>query len=602
MSDNGLKTVELPNPVTVRQLANLTKASPIEIIKQLMSNGMMANINQLLDFDTAALIAQELGYEAKPEVSAEVLEEEKKKEEAKANGPAWRKVIEAEDAADLSVRPPVVTILGHVDHGKTSLLDVIRKADVAAHEAGGITQHIGAYQVEHNKRRITFLDTPGHEAFTAMRARGAQATDIAILVVAADDGVMPQTREAAAHARAAGVPIIVALNKVDKPNANPERVKTQLAELELTPDDWGGKTMVVPVSAKQKMGIDDLLEAILLTADDLTNIKANPEADASGTVLEANLDKARGVIATLLVQNGTLHAGDVIVAGTAYGKIRAMFNDKGKPIKEAGPSAPVSLMGLSEVPVPGDLFSIAESDREARVVVAERKLAQKEAKQEQVKPVGLDQIFAKFKAGEAKELVLIVKADVQGSLEPIVQSLKKLNSGEGPSVNILYAETGNVTENDVMLATASNAIVIGFSVAVDGAAARLAETNGISIRQYDIIYRLIEDIEKALKGLLGPEFKPVTIGRAEVRAVFKIPKMGHIAGCSVREGEIRRNAKVRVLRQNKIEHEGEVGSLRREKDDVREVQKGMECGVGIKDYDGVRQGDILEFFVIQQVN
>lgn len=602
MSDNGLKTVELPNPVTVRQLANLTKASPIDIIKQLMSNGMMANINQQLDFDTAALIAQELGYEAKPEVSAEVLEEEKKKEEAKTNGPAWRKLIEAEDAADLSVRPPVVTILGHVDHGKTSLLDVIRKADVAAHEAGGITQHIGAYQVEHNKRRITFLDTPGHEAFTAMRARGAQATDIAILVVAADDGVMPQTREAAAHARAAGVPIIVALNKVDKPNANPDRVKTQLAELELTPDEWGGKTMVVPVSAKQKMGIDDLLEAILLTADDLTNIKANPEATASGTVLEANLDKARGVIATLLVQNGTLHAGDVIVAGTAYGKIRAMFNDKGKPIKEAGPSAPVSLMGLSEVPVPGDLFSVAESDREARVVVAERKLAQKEAKQEQVKPVGLDQIFAKFKAGETKELVLIVKADVQGSLEPIVQSLKKLNTGEGPTVNILYAETGNVTENDVMLATASNAIVIGFSVAVDGAAARLAETNGISIRQYDIIYRVVEDIEKALKGLLGPEFKPVTIGRAEVRAVFKIPKMGHIAGCSVREGEIRRNAKVRVLRQNKIEYEGEVGSLKREKEDVREVQKGMECGVGIKDYDGVRQGDILEFFVIQQVN
>lgn len=602
MSDNGLKTVELPNPVTVRQLANLTQSSPIDIIKQLMSNGMMANINQQLDFDTAALIAQELGYEAKPEVSAEVLAEEKKKEDAKANGPAWRKLIEAEDAADLSVRPPVVTILGHVDHGKTSLLDVIRKANVAANEAGGITQHIGAYQVEHNKRRITFLDTPGHEAFTAMRARGAQATDIAILVVAADDGVMPQTREAAAHARAAGVPIIVALNKVDKPNANPDRVKTQLAELELTPDEWGGKTMVVPVSAKQKTGIDDLLEAILLTADDLTNIKANPEATASGTVLEANLDKARGVIATLLIQNGTLHAGDVIVAGMAHGKIRAMFNDKGKPIKEAGPATPVSLMGLSEVPVPGDLFSVAESDREARVLVAERKLARKEAKQEQVKPVGLDQIFAKFKAGEAKELVLIVKADVQGSLEPIVQSLKKLNIGEGPNVNILYAETGNVTENDVMLATASNAIVIGFSVAVDPAAARLAETNGISIRQYDIIYRLIEDIEKALKGLLGPEFKPVTIGRAEVRAVFKIPKMGFIAGCSVREGEIRRNAKVRVLRQNKLEFEGEVGSLKREKEDVREVQKGMECGVSIKDFDGVRQGDILEFFVIQQVN
>ncbi len=599
MSDNGHKVVELPGVITVRQLATLTKSSPIDIIKQLMSNGIMANINQQLDFDTAALIASEFGYEARPVAPPEPVAPAEKEEV----GPEWRQMIAAEKVENLQLRPPVVTILGHVDHGKTSLLDVIRKTDVAAHEAGGITQHIGAYQVEHNGRKITFLDTPGHEAFTAMRARGAQATDIAILVVAADDGVMPQTREAAAHARAARVPILVALNKIDKPNANPERVKQQLVEIDLTPDDWGGKTIVVPVSAKQKLGIEDLLEAILLVADEMTTIKANPAAPASGTVLEAELDKARGVIATLLVQNGTLHSGDVLVAGSAHGKIRAMFNDKGKPIREAGPSAPVSILGLADVPVPGDLFRVVDSEREARLIVAERKLAQKEAKTEQAgKAPSLDQIFAKFKAGETKELVLIVKADAQGSLEPIVNSLKKLESGDGPTINILYAETGNITENDVMLATASHAILIGFSVSADAAAQRLAESNGISIRQYDVIYRLIEDVEKALKGLLEPEFKPVVIGHAEVRAVFKIPRIGHIAGCLVRDGEARRNAKVRVLRQNKVVFEGEVGSLKREKDDVREVTKGMECGVGIKDFDEVRQGDILEFFVIQQVN
>ena len=463
MSDkNGHKVVELPGVVTVRQLATLTKSSPIDIIKQLMSNGVMANINQQLDFDTAALIAQELGYEARPEVPAE--EEAKPAPEAEA-GPAWRRMIEAERPESLQLRPPVVTILGHVDHGKTSLLDVIRKTNVAAGEAGGITQHIGAYQVEHNGRKITFLDTPGHEAFTQMRMRGAQATDIAILVVAADDGVMPQTREAAAHAKAARVPIIVALNKIDKPNANPERVKTELAEIELTPDEWGGKTMVVPVSAKQKLGIEDLLEAILLVADEQANIRANPKGVAAGTVLEANLDKAKGVLATLLVQNGTLRGGDVVVAGAAHGKIRAMFNDKGKPIREAGPSTPVSILGLADVPVPGDLFRVVDSEREARLLVAERKLAAKEAKAEPAKAApSLDQIFARFQAGEARELALIVKADAQGSLEPIVTSLNRLEVADGPKVNVLYAETGNVTENDVKLAAASSAIIIGFSV------------------------------------------------------------------------------------------------------------------------------------------
>ncbi|MBL8055514.1 MAG: translation initiation factor IF-2 [Anaerolineales bacterium] len=599
MSDkNGQRVVELPGVVTVRQLATLTKSSPIDIIKQLMSNGVMANINQQLDFDTAALIAQELGYEARPETPAE---EEAKPAEAET-GPAWRRMIEAERPENLQLRPPVVTILGHVDHGKTSLLDVVRKTNVAAGEAGGITQHIGAYQVEHNGRKITFLDTPGHEAFTQMRMRGAQATDIAILVVAADDGVMPQTREAAAHAKAARVPIIVALNKIDKPNANPERVKTELAEIDLTPDDWGGKTMVVPVSAKQKLGIDDLLEAILLVADEQTTIHANPKGVAAGTVLEANLDKAKGVLATLLVQNGTLRGGDVLVAGSAYGKIRAMFSDKGKPIREAGPSAPVSILGLSDVPVPGDLFRVVDSEREARLIVAERKLAAKEAKTEQVKAApSLDQIFAKFQAGEAKELALIVKADAQGSLEPIVTSLNKLEVADGPKVNVLYAETGNVTENDVKLAAASSAVVIGFSVAAEGAAQRLAEASGVSIRQYDVIYRVVEDVERALKGMLEPEYKPVVIGRAEVKAVFRIPKIGNIAGCLVREGELRRNAKVRVVRQNKTEFDGEVGSLRREKEDVREVSKGMECGVGVKNFDSLKVGDILEFYVVQQV-
>src|SRR3990172_2839445 len=597
MGENGHKVVELPSVSTVRQLASLINASPIDIIKQLMSNGVMANINQQLDFDTAAIVAQELGYEARPE-AAPVPEEEP---EDKSQAPEWRRVIEAEAVEDLVTRPPVVTILGHVDHGKTSLLDVIRKTNVAAGEAGGITQRIGAYQVEHHGRKITFLDTPGHEAFTAMRMRGAQSTDIAILVVAADDGVMPQTREAIAHAKAARVPIIVALNKIDKPNANQDRVKQQLSEVGLTPDEWGGKIIVVPVSAKQKVGMDDLLEAILLVADD-TAIKANPQAVAAGTVVEAELDKAKGVVATLLVQNGTLRAGDVLVAGAAHGRIRAMFNDKGQPIREASPSAPVSVLGLSDVPAPGDLFRVVPSEREARAIVAERKQAQKDAESKSAKPLSLDQVFAKFQAGETKELTLIIKADMQGSLEPIVNSLEKLSTADGPKVNVLYAETGNVTENDVMLATASKAIIIGFAVSADAAAQPLAKTTGVSIRQYDVIYRVIEDVEKALQGLLEPEYEPVVIGRAEVRAVFRIPKVGHIAGCLVREGEIRRSAKARVIRNNRVEFEGEVASLRHEKDDVREVQKGFECGVGLKDFEAFKAGDILEFFVIEQVS
>ncbi|MCX6025159.1 MAG: translation initiation factor IF-2 [Chloroflexi bacterium] len=506
MSDNGHKVVELPETLTVRHLAELLHVSPIEVIKQLMANGVMANINQQIDFDTAAVITQELGFEAR------LHKEEHEAPAAEAEAPAWRRALEGEDATQLTPRPPVVTILGHVDHGKTSLLDAIRSTDVAGGEAGGITQHIGAYQVLHKDRLITFLDTPGHAAFTAMRARGAQVTDIVILVVAADDGVMPQTREAYAHAKAASVPIVVALNKVDKPNANPDRVKQQLAELGLTPDDWGGDTMVVPVSAKKRTGIEDLLEAILLTADN-TRILANPAGRVIGSVIEAELDHAKGPISTLLVQNGTVHVGDVLVAGTAHGKIRAMFDYRGQPIQAATPSMPATVLGLG----------------------------------------------------------------------------------------LLYAETGNITENDIMLASASSAIVIGFNVQVDHVAQRAAESEHVSIRQYDIIYRLTEDVEKALKGLLGPEKREVVIGRAEVRAVFSTSRMGKVAGCYVREGELRRNARIRVMRGSQKLFEGEVASLRHEKDDVREIRQGFECGAAVKGFEGFQVGDLLECIVTETV-
>ena len=595
MSENGRKVVEVPTVVTVRQLADLVEASPIEVIKHLMTNGVMANINQQIDFDTAAIVMQEFGIEAKPEAK----EAEPAEEESKDTAPEWRRLLESEDPASLVTRPPVVTILGHVDHGKTSLLDVIRQTNVAGGEAGGITQHIGAYQVKHNDRPITFLDTPGHAAFTAMRARGAQATDIAVLVVAADDGVMPQTREAVAHARAARVPIIVALNKIDKANANPDRVKQQLSDTGLIPDDWGGNTLVVPVSARQKLGIDDLLESILLVADS-TKIQANPKGTVFGTVIESQLDKAKGSVVTLLVQNGTLRVGEVIIAGLAGGKIRAMFDFTGKAVQSAGPSTPVSVLGLSELPQAGDLFTVVGSEREVRSIVESRKAAQKAAAVKPQAATSLDQVFAKFQAGEAKELVLIVKADVQGSLEPIVSSLNGLET-KGPKVNILYAENGNVTENDVMLASASNAIIVGFSVQADAVAQKLAETSGVSIRLYDVIYRLTEDIDKALKGMLEPEYKDVVIGRAEVRQLFRIPKIGNIAGCLVRDGELRRNARARVVRGGQVVYEGEIANLKHEKDDVRDVQKGYECGISLKDFDAFKTGDVIEAVVKEQV-
>jgi translation initiation factor IF-2 len=589
MSTNGNK-LELPASIVIRDLAQKVQKSPIDLIKKLMSNGVMATINQSVDFDTAAIVVGEYGFEAVPEVIEEVKVET-------GEVPLWRQMIAGEDEAKLTNRPPVVTILGHVDHGKTSLLDAIRQTDVAAGEAGGITQHIGAYQVEKKGRLITFLDTPGHAAFTQMRARGAQGADIVVLVVAADDGVMPQTREAIAHAKAARVPIIVAMNKIDKANANPELVKQQLAEQELVPDEWGGNTMVIPVSAKQKQGIDDLLEGILLVADNM-QIQANPNGKVIGTVIEAELDRSRGVLATLLVQNGTLASSDVVVAGTSHGKLRALSDYKGKPVKKAGPSMPVAVMGLSDVPSAGDIFEVVGSEREARTIVSGRQDAAKSQAQTR-KKVSLEDLFANVQAGEAKELNLIVKADVQGSLDPIVTELKKLGEGE-IGIKVLYSETGNIGENDVMLAAASNAIIIGFNVQADVSARRVAEKEGVDIRLYEIIYRMTEDIEKALNGMLEPKTKEKVIGRAQVLAVFSASKFGKVAGCRVTEGELRRNAKVRLYRGADIVYEGDMGSLRHEKDDVKEVRQGYECGVGFKSFSDIQVGDQIVCYIVEK--
>ena len=595
MSDNGrrVNNIILPPTITVRDLAQAIQSSPIDIIKSLMANGVMANINQQIDFDTAAIVAAEMGYEA-------ALETPERAEEETGEIPMWRRAIAVEDPKDLVVRSPVVTILGHVDHGKTTLLDAIRHANVAEGEAGGITQHIGAYQVELKGRTITFLDTPGHAAFTAMRARGAQGADIVVLVVAADDGVMPQTREAIAHAKAARVPIIVALNKIDKPNADRDRVKQQLAEVGLVPDDWDGDTIVVPISAKRRIGIEDLLEAILLIADNM-DIQANPKGKVIGTVIEAERDRAKGVLATLLIQNGTLKVGDVVVAGMAHGRLRAMLDHRGRKLHKAGPSSPVSVMGLNDVPQAGDIFQVVETEKVAREVIGERQAAKGSVTSVARSAVTLEQLFDRFQAGEIRELRLIVKADVQGSLEPIVSSLNDFNKGD-IKVNILHAETGNIGENDVMLAAASKAIVIGFNVQPDSAARRLAEAEGVSIRIYDIIYRLTEDVEKALKGMLEPEEKVTIIGHADVRAVFHISKVGNIAGCRVIDGEIRRNARMRVLRNGLPVHEGSISSLKHLQEDVREVRAGFECGIGLKGFDNIQVGDRLECYVVEKVS
>jgi translation initiation factor IF-2 len=589
MSINGNK-IELPASIVIRDLAQTIGKSPIDLIKKLMSNGVMATINQSVDFDTAAIVMAEYGFEAVPEVVEEVQVES-------GEVPLWRRTIAGESESNLKTRPPVVTILGHVDHGKTSLLDAIRQTDVAAGEAGGITQHIGAYQVEKKGRLITFLDTPGHAAFTQMRARGAQGADVVILVVAADDGVMPQTREAIAHAKAARVPIIVALNKVDKANANPELVKKQLAEQELVPDEWGGNTMVVPVSAKQKQGIDDLLEGVLLVADN-ADIRANPAGKVIGTVIEAELDKSKGVMATLLIQNGTLEAGSIVVAGTSHGKLRALNDFKGNPVKKAGPSTPVAVMGLSDVPSAGDVFQVVGSEKEARALVAERLEAAK-AQTQSRKKMSLEDLFANVQAGATKELNLIVKADVQGSLDPIVTEMNKLGEGE-IGVKILYSEAGNIGDNDVMLASASHAIIIGFNVQADVSARRLAEKEGVDIRLYEIIYRMTEDIEKALNGMLEPVVREKVLGRAQVLAVFTASKFGKVAGCKVTDGELRRNAKVRLYRGTDIIYEGDMGSLRHEKEDVKEIRQGFECGVGFKSFNDIQVGDQLVCYLLEK--
>ena len=590
MSNNGNK-LELPTSIVIRDLAQKIEKSPIDLIKKLMTNGVMATINQTVDFDTAAIVVAEYGFEAVLEAAEETVTKEETGEV-----PLWRQMIAGEDNALLKARPPVATILGHVDHGKTSLLDAIRSTEVAAGEAGGITQHIGAYQVEKKGRLITFLDTPGHAAFTQMRARGAQGADIVVLVVAADDGVMPQTREAIAHAKAARVPIIVALNKIDKPNANPDRVKQQLAELELVPDDWGGNTMVVPVSAKLKQGIDDLLEGILLVADS-NEIKANPNGKVIGTVIEAELDKSKGVLATFLVQNGTLAAGDIVVAGATYGKLRAITDFKGKTVKKAGPSTPVAVMGLSDVPSAGDLFQVVKTDKEARNIVAERLQAIKTQAQTR-KKVSLEDLFANVQAGEAKGLNLIIKADVQGSLDPIVNELNKLGEGE-IGLHILHAETGNIGNNDVMLASASKAIIIGFNVQADVDARRMAEKEGVDIRLYEIIYRMTEDIEKALTGMLEPKLVEKTLGRAQVLQVFSASKFGRVAGCKVTDGELKRGAKVRLYRGTDIVYEGDLSSLRHEKEDVKEIRQGFECGVGFKSFNDIQSGDMLLCYIVE---
>jgi len=591
MSNDGKKEITLPFNLSVRDLAAQLNASPVQVIKILMSNGVMASINQQVDFDTAAVVASELGFTPQ-------LEKEEVKVEETGEIPLWRRVIMDEDPTKLENRPPVITILGHVDHGKTTLLDAVRHTNVAGGEAGGITQHIGAYQVTHKNRLITFLDTPGHAAFSSMRARGAKGADIVILVVAADDGVQPQTKEAVNHAKAAQVPIVVALNKIDKPDANPDLVKRQLAEIGLQPDEWEGDTFVVPVSAKTRKGLDDLLETILLVADNMV-IKANPKGACIGTVVEAKLDKTTGPMATLLVQNGTLKVGNVIVAGESYGKIKAMFDQRHKRIDKAGPSTPVMVMGLDHLPDAGDLFQVVENEREARQIVEGRK-AERESRRS-LKRATLEELFAKVKSGETKELRLILKADVRGSLEPIVNSLEDLGKKEKDiSIQVLHSETGNITESDVVLAAASNAVILGFNVDVDQNTKHLAEAEGVSIRVYKIIYRLLEDVEKALKGLLEPEMVEKVIGTAQVLATFKVSKAGMAAGCRVLDGEIRRNASVRVVRAGEVVFTGEISSLKREKEDVRDVREGMECGISIKNFEAFEIGDIIESFVMEK--
>lgn len=595
------QVVLVPDYLTVRELAELIDASPIDVMKKLIANGIMASINQQIDFETAAIVIGELGYEARSSSAAAAEEEEKKLAEHTTN--KWQQMYAGEKRADLQPRPPVVTILGHVDHGKTTLLDTIRQTHVAEGEAGGITQHIGAYRVTHNGRMLTFLDTPGHEAFTAMRARGAEGADIAVLVVAADDGVMPTTREALNHARAANIPIVVAITKVDKPNASPDRVKQQLAELGLVPDDWDGNTLMVEAAALQGLGLDDLLEALLLVADD-NEIVANPGGEPRGIVLESQIDRSRGTMTTLLVMNGTLKRGDAIIAGTSHGRIKAMFDEAGKILKEAGPSTPVAVLGLDHPPQPGVIFERVENDKIARTMVDERRQQEEARRDQPARTFMLEDLFAQFQSGQRKDLNLIVKVDVQGSLQPIIEGLDQLASKneEGIGVRIIASDIGNISENDVMLASASDAIIVAFSVAVDNAARASADVHGVDIRRYEVIYKLFEDIELALQGLLTPKYAERVIGVAEVRQVFKIRRIGQIAGCHIVEGEARRNASARVIRNKQVLVEKtSVSSLKRFEEDVREVRTGFECGIALDGFADFEEGDRIEFFVVERV-
>ena len=577
-------TVLIPEEISIGDLALRLKATVAEVVKKAFLMGTMVTANDVVDFDTASLIAME--FHAKVEKEVVVTIEE-------------RIIDDSEDADENLVdRAPVVVVMGHVDHGKTSLLDYIRNAHVTATEAGGITQHIGAYRVNINDRDITFLDTPGHEAFTTMRARGAQVTDIAILVVAADDGIMPQTVEAINHAKAAGVSVIVAINKMDKPGANPEQVKQQLTEYELIPEEWGGDTPCVPVSAKTGMGIDDLLEMVLLVAD-MKELKANPDRAAKGTVIEARLDKGRGPVASILVQNGTLRTGDIVVAGMAVGHVRAMTDDKGRRVKEAGPSIPVEITGLDDVPTGGDTFNAVTDERLARELVEQRKHEKKEAEFNARTKVTLDNLFDQMKLGEVKELKIIVKADVQGSVEAVRQSLEKL-SNEEVRVNIIHGAVGAVNESDVMLANASNAIIVGFNVRPDATAQANAERDGVDMRMYRVIYDCIEEIESAMKGMLAPKTREVILGTAEVRNVIRIKSVGNIAGCYVKSGKIQRGAGVRVVRDGIIIADDNIGSLQRFKDSVKEVNEGYECGIGLEKYNDIKEGDIFEVFTIEE--
>ena len=578
-------TVKIPDEITVGELASRMKKTAGEVIKTLMLGGVMAGINQTIDFDTAEFVATEMGCKVEKEITVTIEE----------------RIIDdhVDTAEELETRAPVVVVMGHVDHGKTSTLDAIRKTSVTAGEAGGITQHIGAYTVDVNGNMVTFLDTPGHAAFTSMRARGAKSTDIAILVVAADDGIMPQTVESINHAKAADVPIIVAINKMDKPTANPDKIKEQLTKYDLIPEEWGGDTVIVPISAKTGMGLDDLLEMVILSAEVL-ELKANPNRRAKGTVIEARLDKNRGPVATLLVQNGTLNQGDIVIAGTAVGRVRVMTNDKGRTVKSAGPSVPVEITGLAEVPAPGDEFNAVTDERMARELVEQRRQAQKDAAANAMQKVTLDNLFAKMQEGEMKELPLIVKADVQGSAEAVKASLEKL-SNEEVRVRVIHAGVGAINESDILLASTAGAIIVGFNVRPDAAAQASGQRSNVDMRFYRVIYDAIDEIEAAMKGMLAPQYEEVVIGHAEVRQTYKVSAIGTIAGCMVKDGKITRDAQVRVLRDNIVIHEGEVGSLQRFKDAAKEVTAGYECGMSILKFNDIKEGDIFECFAMQEI-